>query len=72
MSLFKDWCVGKVARTNVCASPTGLEVKVVWAGICHDVHIQLKIVQGTLVMTSTLPKRTLGSVTYWLAVALYQ
>jgi hypothetical protein len=20
----------------------------VWAGICHDVHIQLKIVQGTL------------------------
>ena len=23
-------------------------VKVVWAGICHDVHIQLKIVQGTL------------------------
>jgi uncharacterized membrane protein YeiH len=21
---------------------------VVWAGICHDVHIQLQIVQGTL------------------------
>jgi hypothetical protein len=25
-----------------------VEVKVVWAGICHDVHIQLQIVQGTL------------------------
>jgi hypothetical protein len=26
----------------------GGDLKVVWAGICHDVHIQLKIVQGTL------------------------
>ena len=33
---------------DVGTSPTVLEVKVVWAGICHDVHIQLKIVQGTL------------------------
>jgi hypothetical protein len=40
--------VGKVLRNSVCTSPTVLEAKVVWAGICHDVHIQLKIVQGTL------------------------
>jgi hypothetical protein len=25
-----------------------LEAKVVWDGMCHDVRIQLKIVQGTL------------------------
>jgi hypothetical protein len=25
-----------------------VEAKVVWAGICHDVRTQLKIVQGTL------------------------
>ena len=35
-------------RASACTSPTVVEVKVVWAGICHDVHIQLKIVQGTL------------------------
>ena len=32
----------------MCTSPTVLEAKVVWAGIDHGVHIQLKIVQGTL------------------------
>ena len=40
--------VGKVIRTSVCTSPTVLEVKVVLAGICHDVHIQLNNFQGTL------------------------
>jgi hypothetical protein len=40
--------VGKVMRASACTSPTVVEVKVVWAGICHDVHIQLTIVQGTL------------------------
>ena len=32
----------------MCTSPTVLEVKVVSAGMCHDVNIQFKIVQGTL------------------------
>jgi hypothetical protein len=40
--------VEKVLRTSLWTRLTVVEAKVVWAGICHDVRTQLKIVQGTL------------------------
>jgi hypothetical protein len=42
------WRCGEILRTSVWTRLTVVEAKVVWAGICHDVRTQLKIVQGTL------------------------